>query len=203
MQSPASPSLRPVWRHPLAILAVGVAVALVIMVVCQQYTAHLYGPTGASPGSREYTLAQIASYLAFASAIFIGTFVAGQLRSWLRFRDERERRAVFLRALATELSAVPRGDYVLGSSDAYRDPVRLLLPARLIDGGIIRAAEDQDLLAALLRLQAAVTRYNDLILTNAVVLINGDEVRLQGMARRYWQSVDNAIADVLRLVPGS
>lgn len=201
MQSPASP--RSEWRHPLAILAVGVAVALVILVACQQYASQIYGPTGVRPGSRDYTLAQIANSLAFASAIFIGTFIAGQLRSWLRFRGEQDRRSTYLCALATELTTVPRGDLLLDSSNAYRDPVRLSLPARLIDGGILSAPGDRELIAALIRLQAAVSRYNDLILTNAIVLINGDEVRLQDMARRYWQSLDGAIASVERLLPGA
>lgn len=203
MQSSAPVSFRPKWRHPLVILAVGVAVALVIIVACQQYAAQIYGPTGVRPGSRDYTLAQIANSLSFASTIFIGTFTAGQLRSWLRLRGERERHFALRLALAVELATVPRGDLSLGSSDAYRDPVRLALPARLIDDGVLNAAEDQALIAALLRLQAAVARYNDLVLTNAVVLINGNDARLQDLIRRYWQSVDGAIADVRRLLPGA
>ncbi len=177
------------------------AVALVVIVFCQNFASRQYGTGSVRPGSGEFTLAQVANTLALASGIFLGTFVAGQLLAFLRAREAGDRRAFLLHALGAELALVPRPDAGMRDATPYRDPVRLTLPALLLDGTLLDGGEDRDLLAAMLVLQAAVGRYNDVVLTNAVVLLNGDDAQLNDIARRYHQEVGRAVAEVRRLLP--
>lgn len=189
----------PSWRHPLVLAGVVSGVMLALIVLCQQVASMQYGATGARYGSRAYTIAQVANSLAFTGEIFLGTFVAGQVGAFLRAQARRERRAALLAALALELALIPAGDPA--PADGYRDPVRLTLPGRLLEGDLLDAAGDRELLAALLGLQAAVARYNDLVLTNAVALLGDDDARLAGAIARYRQELDRALAGVRPLLP--
>ena len=186
------------WRHPLAIAAVGITVALAIIVVHQNTAAAIFGTRGAEPGSREFLVSQVANALVMATAVFLGTHLAGQVRALLHVQEEREDGRLFLATLATKLALLARDE----PAGTYRDSLRLTLPARVLESGHLGTA-DRELLAALLALQTAVVRYNDLILTNAIVLVNGEDMRLRDTIGRYRQGVERALTEVQRSLPAS
>jgi hypothetical protein len=200
MEDAPVPSPAPWWRGPLASTLAIAAGALVALVLCQGYAAHQYGTGGVRPGSREYLLAQLANLVGFAVAIFLGTFVAAQVGAALRVREARARRTRLLAALGAELALIPRAD-AAPAVGGYRDPVRLALPGRLLDSDLLDTGRDRALLAALLGLQAAIARHNDLVLTNAVLLLHGEDDRVQGAIGRYRQELDRAVAAVRGLLP--
>ena len=179
-----------------------VAVAsLALMLICQSVAASQFSNAGVRPGTTAYTIAQLANSLAFSGAIFLGTFLGGQALGLMRALRMGERRALFLHALNSELSLIPHAAAVIGAGAHYRDPVRLTLLPRLLDGTVLDTDRDRDFLDALLVLQAAAGRYNDLVLTNAVILVNGDDVKLDDLARRYHLDVGRAVGDVRRFLP--
>ncbi len=200
MQS-AFPRRVPRWPAFWPLTGAVAVAALVLIVVCQNVASRQYATSNVRPGSGEFTLAQVANSLALAGAIFLGTFVAGQLLAFLRTREAGDRHAFLLDALGTELALVPLPDAGTRNDTPYRDPVRLTLPARLLDGTLLEGGVDREFLAALLALQAAVGRYNDVVLTNAVVLLNGDDAQLNDIARRYHQEVGRTVTAVRRLLP--
>jgi hypothetical protein len=195
MHPPSAP-----WRHPLSVAAVATAIAVGCVVLFQALASQQFGNPVLRPDSREYLLGQVCSALSFASAIFLGVFLAGLVRDLLGARAGHMRREALLRTLHAELAISPLTVAIPGDA-GYRDPLRLTLLPRLLDGTVLDADGDRDLLAALLVLQAAVGRYNDLVLTNAVILVNGDDSTLDALARRYQEEVQRAVATVRRHLP--
>lgn len=194
------PSPAPPWRGSLGLTLTIVAVVLIAIVLCEGYMSQLYGANGARLGTPGFILGQVLNLVAIAGAVFLGTFVAAQVGAALRARGAQGHRARLLAALGAELALIPRGD-AAPAVGGYRDPVRLALPARLLEGELLGAGRDQVLLAAVLGLQMAVARHNDLVLTNAVVLLHGKDDRTQGAIERYRQDLDRAVAAVRGLLP--
>jgi len=200
--APGSTSSR-AWRALIASTAAGLILAAVAVVACQAFVARQYGANGTvEVGATGYLLAQFANGVAFAAAMFAGTFLAGQVRAVGRLRAAATRRAALLAALRAELDLVPRPPASAAPGDAYRDPLRLLLPARVLDAGTLGADDDPALPGALLALQAAVARYNDLVLTSALVLAADPDPALRARAQRYWVAVERAIDEVRCRLPG-
>ena len=191
MSSPAPEhpsSRRTPTVSPLLIgLAAGLALAVCGVLISN---AQMSTSSGLRPGAPSFAIYLLGSWLLSGSGSFVAAFAAIQVSLLLRDRREAGRRGVLLRALALELDDLHAHNATRRAVGvAYRDPVRLTVPARLLDGPLRGDARDRDLLGALLALQAAIGRYNDLVLTNALVLTDGGDARLGAIADDYWRAI--------------
>src|SRR4051795_2074797 len=150
-----------------------IVLALVLIVFCSFLTNQIFGPTSPQPGLLGNTLRTVASSVQVGAEIFIAVFAALQADRTLRFRAQATRRRACLAYLEDELATLLDDRARMASRSSYRDPVRLLMPGQLLGGELLRPEADADLIAALFALQEAVGRYNDLVLTNALVLVEG------------------------------
>lgn len=185
---------RPYWLAPLAILLLGVAIGLAMIaggtaLLIYQYTRNT--SNGYISSTHYYAVAQAGNALVQARTILFSLAFAMQGLALVRAHREAARRRLLLGALGRELG-------LLGGRDEadrvahYRDPIRLTMPARVLDGTAPEPARDGALVAALLELQHAVARYDDLVLTNAVVIANDGDSVLAARGERYWRRVQTA-----------
>ncbi len=95
---------------------------------------------------------------------FLGGF-SGYLFASLQRREEtKSRRSFLLKALRQELNSI--GSKVQPydvSKVIYRDPIRLRVPTQLLDGQTLEFRKDSKLIEALLHLQVALSKCNDMI----------------------------------------
>ena len=167
-----------------------------LIVFCAFLTNQIFGPTSPQPGPLGAALRTIASSLQVGAEIFIAVFAALQADRTLRFRAQVTRRRACLAYLEDELATLLDERARTASRSSYRDPVRLLMPGQLLGGELLRPEADADLIAALFALQEAVGRYNDLVLTNALVLVEGMNRQLDAVAQQYWRAIEVAAAEV-------
>jgi hypothetical protein len=172
-----------------------IVLALVLIVFCSFLTNQIFGPTSPQPGLLGNALRTVASAVQVGAEIFIAVFAALQADRTLRFREQATRRRACLAYLEDELATL-LDDRRLATRSSYRDPVRLLMPGQLLGGELLRPEADADLIAALFSLQEAVGRYNDLVLTNALVLVEGMNRQLDAVAQQYWRAIEVAAAQV-------
>lgn len=133
------------------------------------------------------------------AGLFLAVFGAFRVEAAFHDRRRRARRRTLLRRLATELAHLPPpagGDAPPG----YHDPLRLATPAQLLGSDLLDGRRDAPLVAALLALEGAATRYNDLVLTNALILAEGAAHALDPLAWRYRSALDAAAARVRALL---
>lgn len=80
------------------------------------------------------------------------------------------RRGILCKMLGNELEFI--GNQVQpydDKNDFYRDPIRLVAPVPLLDGETLEYKAHKDLIQSLLKLQMAISKYNDLVqVTNFV-----------------------------------
>ena len=111
--------------------------------------------------------------VALGSVGFFGAFIA-YLFDRKRIGDETaSRRIVLLEALQAELGAIKKDEYISLSSI---DPIRLVVPERLIDGTTFEYQKDKTLIAHIFSLLALVNQYNSYVQSIPLVLL-GEHVR--------------------------
>ena len=184
------------WRTAGPILVVAVA----LIAFCAFLTDQILGPVGVRTGGMLLVLHTIASTLQFAGGIFVAVFAALQVDRTLRFRAQATRRRACLAYLEGELAALLDERASQWSRSSYRDPLRLMMLEQLLGGDLLRPEADAALIAALFALQGAVARYNDLVLTNALVLVEGMNRQLDAVAQQYWRAIESAAAVVRPLL---
>lgn len=154
---------RPYWLTPLVVLLLGVAIGLAMIVGGTALLIYQYNRNtdyGYRPSAQYYAVLQAGNALVQAGTILFSLVFAIQGLALVRAHREAARRRLLLGALGRELG-------LLGGRDEadrvahYRDPIRLTMPARVLDGTALEPARDGALVAALLELQHAVARYNE------------------------------------------
>lgn len=185
----------PLRRWP-TVLALGVGLYVACLVVSSRLIGDL------RPGSWQIVAYAILGGLQNLTALFLAVLGAFRVEGAFHDRRRRARRRTLLRRLATELAQLPPpadGDKPPG----YHDPLRLATPAQLLGTDLLDARRDEPLVAALLALEGAAAHYNDLVLTNALVLAEGADRALDPLARRYRSALDVAAARVRALLADS
>ncbi len=175
------------------VLALGVG----LYVACLVASSRLIGDL--RPGSWQVSAYAILGGLQNLTGLFLAVLGALRVEGIFRDRRRRARRWALLGRLATELAQISPlvgGDGPPG----YHDPLRLATPTQLLGTDLLDARRDEPLVAALLALEGAAARYNDLVLTNALVLAAGADRALDPLARRYRAALDAAVARVRALL---
>lgn len=181
------------WRTAGPVLAAAVA----LIALCAFLTNEILTPTGARAGIIMTTLRAVVGALQVAGGIFVAVFAALQVDRTVQIRAQAGRRRACLAYLDDELDALLADRASKSPRSSYRDPVRLLMPEQLLGGDLLRPGADAALIAALFALQEAIGRYNDLVLTNALVLVEGMNRQLDAVAQQYWRAIEVA-ASALR-----
>lgn len=192
---------RPARDTSAAVTALVLLLGVAVIVGATILTSAQHSQTG--PRSREqailFTLAGIAQ---FSTAFFLALFAALRADALLRRRRQLARRRALLGSLAAELALLADSTGTRSTGPAgYRDPLRLTLPAHALASDLLDPGRDTALVRALLHLQMALARYNDLVLTNALILLEGGGSDLTATAADYRQTVDAAVGQVTALLP--
>lgn len=169
---------------------------LVLIAFCAFLNNQILGPMSAGAGLVGSALHTVASTLQVGGGIFIAVFTALQVDRTLRFRAQANRRRASLTYLERELADLLDDRVRLSTRSSYRDPVRLAMLGQLLSGDLLRPDADAALIAALFTLQTAVGRYNDLVLTNALVLVEGMNRQLDAVAQQYWHAIESAAVEL-------
>lgn len=110
------------------------------------------------------------SFLGIFLGAFLGAFFSYQFTICLNMQETKAKREVLFKTLCNELTFI--GEKVQPydvSKVIYRDPIRLSAPAQLLDGKTLEYRAHKALIESLLKFQATVAKYNDLVqITNLV-----------------------------------
>jgi hypothetical protein len=141
------------------------------------------------------------------SAVFVGYYLSEKSAERRSAAELEARRAFLLRALVDELAFI--GEKPLPYEEGkgfYRDPIRLSIPAQILDATTLRYPTDTALVQALLTFQVAVARYNDLVQASTLIQSGGQlaphgaPVLYETVMQRH-QALLSARDQVLRQMP--
>lgn len=154
-------------------------------------------PSGINASRQSQVVFQLVNILQISTGLFLGLFAALHCHTLIDLRIRRAGSRALLARLAAELALLPDRE---PPGHGYRDPLRLAMPPHVLASDPFHPDEDADLLLALLALQGAVGRYNDLVLTSALVLAEGQSFDADATASRYWRAARDAAMAVRALL---
>jgi len=98
--------------------------------------------------------------------LLLGALLAYAFSAYQRHQEIEARREVLIKALVDELAFIDREVQQYKVTEVfYRDPIRLNVPVRLLDGETLTHRKHGTLIQSLLTLEVIVAKYNDFVQT--------------------------------------